>query len=328
MNEIINYSEFFTLAGCDERWVLAYLRLLEEDGERRGLHVGTLLHIGLDRWNLGLGATLPREWTDDIAAGGKQGESYTRYLADFNPEHVALAQWLLARYEQHYGARPPSSWREVISEQWLSVDIGGGTTVTGRFDGLVYIEGDPDIPDGWWLLERKSYKSKGRLDYVHVDPQLVIYRMLVKATKGIEIMGVLFDGIYTYQWQPEKPTQAALIEAEIASNPGFTSEYVTKREQTEWAREAVKVHPGVERPAEESFQRRYVDITDAMVERGQQYLAAAVLRRAQLRENPELALPNVGMACKMCGFKDDCWARLRGAEEYEIEIDDPEAEPV
>lgn len=331
--EIINYSEFWALSGCEQRWVYGYLRSLEEQGERRGLNLGTLLHLGGDLWNRGQyadGAWLPKEWTDDINTGGKPGEPHTRYLHEYDPAVIDDAIWLLSRYVEHYGPLPPSSWRVIDSERWLVTALDELKLLVGRTDGVLRIEGDREIPDGLWLLERKSYGSKGRLDYVHVDPQLVVYKRLVEAEYGEPLMGVLYDGFYTYHWKPEKPTQGALIAAEIERNPGFTAEYVTKREQTEWAREAVANHPGVERPAAESFERRYVDISPEMVEVGERFLYAAIRRRQVLRLDPKQAMPNVGQLCNSCGFKSQCWADLRGEEpqDIEIEIDDPEAEPV
>lgn len=289
--ELINYSEFWTLAGCEMKWTLGYLRGQEEPGERRGLNLGTLLHLGGDLWNRGefrgKGVYLPKQWTDDINTGGKPGEERTIKLADFDPDVVNDAMWLLDRYVSTYGIAPPSSWKVVDSERWLMAALDELKLLVGRTDGVLYVENDLYMPDGWWLLERKSYASKGRLDYVHVDPQLVVYKLLVEANyPGVELRGVIYDGIYTYRW---------------------------KRDQ---------------HAPQDSFERKYVDISPEQIEVGKTWLYAAINRRRQLKLDPLQALPNVGMFCKMCGFKDECWARLRGAEEYEIEVDDQEAEPV
>jgi hypothetical protein len=329
--EVINFSEFWSLTGCEQRWAYGYLRGQEEPGERRALHQGTLIHLGLDRWNRGMGANLPGEWTDDINTGGKPGEERTLRLADFDPEVVDNALWLLGRYRDHYGAGPPSSWLMIDSERWLSTALDELKLLVGRTDGVLEIEGDDEIPDGLWLLERKSYGGKGRLDYVHVDPQLVIYSMLVEAEYGRKLTGVVFDGIYTYHWKPAKPTQGAVMEERDAVNPAWRV-HLTPTEQREWARAEVAAHPGVDRPAAESFERRYVDISDEMREVGKNYLYAAIRRRQVLKNDPAQALPNIGQLCRSCGFRPQCWSNLRGGEppEYdnEIEVFDATEEPV
>jgi hypothetical protein len=71
----------------------------------------------------------------------------------------------------------------------------GDYRLVGRTDGLLRIGGK------LWLREVKSYGSKGRLNYAHVDPQLVVYTALAEAVYGEPIFGVLYDGIYTYQWK-------------------------------------------------------------------------------------------------------------------------------
>lgn len=328
--EVINFSEFWSLTGCEQRWAYGYLRSLEEPGEKRGLHLGTLIHLGLDRWNRGLGATLPSEWTDDINTGGKPGEERTLRLADFDPEVVATAVWLLTRYVEHYGDAPPSSWLMIDSERWLSTALDELKLLVGRTDGVLEIEGDDEIPDGLWLLERKSYGSKGRLDYVHVDPQLVIYSMLVEAEYGRKLTGVVFDGIYTYRWQPVKPTQAAAMEERDAIDPAWRVR-LSKTEQRDWARSHIENTVWPDRPAAESFERRYVDISDEMREVGKNYLYAAIRRRQVLKNDPLQALPNIGQMCRSCGFRPQCWANLRGVEpegDIEIELYDETEEPV
>lgn len=329
--DVINFSEFWALAGCEQRWVYGYLQQEHEVGERRGLNLGTLLHLGGDLWNQGQYAEnvwLPEEWTDDINTGGKPGEPQTRYLKDFDPQVVEDARWLLNRYVAHYGPVPPSSWRMIDSERWLSAAIGPNLLLVGRTDGVLRIEGDPEIPDGLWLMERKSYGAKGRLNYVHVDPQLVIYKRLVEAEYGEPITGVLYDGFYTYHWKPEKPTLAAIIEAAGGADG---AQWPTKKAATEWARHEQAKHPGIERPASESFERRFPDISEEMVAVGERYIAAAVRRRAQLVADPSQAMPNVGHSCNSCGFKARCWAELRGLDPEtvdDIELEDPDAEPV
>lgn len=314
---VINYSEFNALSQCEEKWRRGYVLGQEETGTKAAMHLGTLLHLGLGRWQNGLGATLPDEWTDDINTGGKPGEVLTVRLADFDPDVIERAHWLMERYVAHYGPQPPSSWNVVSSEEWLYRDFGSGVgkwTLVGRTDGAVRIDGQ------LWLLERKSYGSKGRLDYVGVDPQLACYCLLYEAKHGERPFGIIYDGIYTYQWALKKPTQKQLIEELPATSPVLA---LTKKEQTEWARAAVERHPGVQtREPHESFERREIELGDGHLAAAKAYLAGAIRRRRVILKRPEDAIPNVGRDCSWCGFKTSCWGDLGGPDEDSIYYDE------
>lgn len=312
---LINYSEFATLSRCERQHRLLYIDGLDDghdESQASGLNLGTLLHLGGGRWQAGLGATLPVQWTDDINTGGKPGEVRTLRLDDFDPETVDLALWLLKRYELHYGSEPPSDWKLLSAEEWLERKFGTGRAqwrLVGRSDGAVEIDGLI------WLLERKSYKSKGRLDYVGVDPQLGCYSLLFERKYGVRPFGVIYDGIYTYPYVPRKPTQAELIE-----ESGLT--FGTKKAAQEWAREQVARHPGVERDPADSFERREVEISDAHLEAAKEYLASAVRRRRALIKRPGDALPNVGAHCSWCPVQEQCWDQLGAGYNEEIEFDE------
>jgi hypothetical protein len=281
----INYSEFNTLAQCERKWVYSYARREEETGSRRGLHLGTLLHLGTELWLRGEYAEnvwLPETWSDDIDFGGKPGTERSLSLADFDSSIQQSAISLLNRYVEHYGPVPPSDWEVISTEEWCVMDLPKqGLTVVGRTDGLIRVDGK------LWLREVKSYKNRGRLNYIRVDPQLTLYAMLCEATCGEEIHGVLYDGVYTYEWV--KPRAAA-----------------------------------------DSFDRRWVDISNTMIVNATHYLAAAVerrdhlLRRALASDSVRYSIPNIGAMCNACGHKARCWAEL-GDDQYEvgdIEVED------
>lgn len=323
----INYSEFSALAMCEWRWMFGYLLNEQEEGARRGLHLGTLLHLGADRWMRGLGATLPSTWTDDINTGGKPGEERTLSLTDFESELVARAIWLLGRYAECYGEQPPSSWNVISTEEWLTATLPDGTVVVGRTDGLF-----EDHLGRLWLREVKSYGSKGRLDTIGVEPQPTIYYKLVEAKYGRKPFGIMYDGIYTYQWKPERRTLAEIEEEIKPRHEG------TKADLRAAAKVIQANEPGKERPAHESFQREWIDRNQDQLDINDAILTAAVRRRDQLiprymPENPEWALfeamPNVGHSCNSCGFKRRCWDILTGDNDIEIEAEDDESlEPV
>lgn len=312
---LINYSEFAALTRCERQHRMLYIDGIAEEHDpsaASGLNKGTLLHLGCGRWQEGLGATLPTEWTDDINTGGKPGEVRTVRLEDFDQETVDDALWLLKRYEEHYGSGLPSDWKLLSAEEWLTRRFGTGRSqwlLVGRSDGAVEIDGEV------WLLERKSYKSKGRLDYVGVDPQLGCYSLLFEAKYGKRPVGIIYDGIYTYRWTPKKPTQQELIDASDLT-------FGTKKAAQDWARVQVANHPGFDRPAYESFERREIELGDAHLDAAKEYLAAAVRRRRALIKRPSDALPNVGSHCSWCPVQEECWDQLGGGFGEEIEYED------
>lgn len=333
--ELINYSEFNTLTDCERRFVYQYVLNEAEGGEKRGLHLGTLCHLWHGRWLMGHGATLPEVWTDDINTGGKPGEQRTLSLSDFDPALVERALWLAARFELHYGSAPPSSWHVISAEEWLTREFPWGTLV-GRTDGFVEIDGQ------LWLIEVKSYGSKpGPLAYCQVSPQLGCYSLLAEAKYGKLPFGILYQGIYTYQWKPKVPSQKALIEEAVANDAEFVLHgthlriaALNKGQQTDWARNELLTHPGMQRPAAESFQQEFPELGEEHLATAQAYLRSAVDRRSTIVRRVELegidaaALPSIGQHCRNCGFRPRCWSELGGIEEFEPEIEVEDDEPV
>ena len=173
----IHFSEFSTLAACERKWAYRYaLGSKQEAGH--AAHLGTLLHVGTASWLNGRGAELPASWrAPEYSVGAEPGAMVVHRLSDFRAEVVEKARWLLARYEKHYGSGPPSHWNVISTEQWLTAQTPWGT-LAGTADAIIETEGE------LWVIEHKSYGSKGRLDWVQVDPQLGVYALLVEANFG------------------------------------------------------------------------------------------------------------------------------------------------
>jgi PD-(D/E)XK nuclease superfamily len=322
--QLINYSEFNTLTDCERRFVYQYLLAEPEPGEKRGLHLGTLCHLWHSSWLRGNGAVLLPTWTDDINTGGKPGEVRTLSLEDFDPALVQRAEWLAARFTAVYGQQPPPSWTVISAEEWMTRQFDWGILV-GRTDGYVEIDGHPT------LIEVKSYGSRpGPLAYAQVSPQLGCYSLLAEEKYGERPWGIRYQGIYTYQWKPKLPTQQAIID-EALTFPASPFHSMTKTQQRDAAREILLSHPGVERAPEESFDDLEVELGDEHLNVAGAYLGAAIRRRKVISKAPSPlyeALPSIGQHCRNCGFKPRCWFELGGVEEFEIEVDDDELEPV
>lgn len=334
MTAALHFSELQTLASCERRWVYKYA-LGSNDEVGNGAYLGTLLHLGLAQWLNRGGVELPSTWrSEEHSDSAEPGALVTYSLSDFDPEVVEKARWLLGRYAAHYGSEPPSSWRVISTEQHLTAQTPWGT-LAGTADAIVEIDGN------LWLIEHKSYGSKGRLNWVQVDPQLGVYDLLVQANYCKPAFGILFNGIYTYRWKPKQRTLKE-IEGELKVDPD--SRFYTSKQLTELARGLQADEPGIERDPSESFEQVYVDLSDEHRATTQRYLSAANRRRLELLYSEstiyaegqvvfhptplELAIPNVGRQCDYCSFRPRCWQDLGGVEPMEIEVDDEGTEPV
>jgi hypothetical protein len=156
------------------------------------------------------------------------------------------------------------------------------------------------------MVERKSYGRRDRLFTVEVDPQLTL-NLWVLAQNGIPCVGIVFDGIYTYRWKPEKPTQAVMMETLLTEGPVYTT--LSKTELRERAKWAIESHPGIDRPPVESFDRLYLDRTSAHIDAALDEVRASIQRRNALRRG---ATPqrNISSWCKSCAQRPVCWERL------------------
>lgn len=182
---VTSYTEMQTLAGCEQRWHYKYVQGID-DPSGPAARKGTMLHAGVGAW-----------WNGERLAGMMSALAEEANLDDPVDAEVSHdVAWLLDRYVQHYGQRPPDAWRVESVEQEFEVEFVEGLRLRGRIDTLVEIDG------GLWVVETKSYSKKDRIDIVMVDPQMTAY---VHAAREMfpnrAIDGVLFDGIYTYRWK-------------------------------------------------------------------------------------------------------------------------------
>lgn len=325
----MHFSEMATLASCERKWAYRYALGSEEEAGHAA-HLGTLLHVGTASWLNGDGVELPARWdAPSHTNGAEPGDMVTYSLADFAPEVVAKARWLLNRYQAHYGSVPPSHWNVISTEQWLTAETPWGT-LAGTADAIVEIDGE------LWLIEHKSYGAKGRLDWVQVDPQLGVYDLLVEANYGKSAFGILFDGIYTYQWKPKQRTLK-----DIVADLGTPLDGGTKADVLATARLIQASEPGIERDPSESFERVLVDLSDDHRCTTSQYLSAATQRRDNLLDTSfhpfggtyeenilASTIPNIGRQCSYCDFKPRCWSELGGVDPVDVEVEDEDAEPV
>lgn len=292
----ISYSEARTLGHCEEQWRLQYREHEDREPSDKML-LGTLLHVGAAAF-----------WQDVCVDAAVDRELYggEDFVGREVPDWVgADADWLMDRYMLWY-ADMRSDVKAAHSELELTATLPGTKVkVMGHVDEMWEVDGK------LWLVERKSYGSRDRLDLLPVDPQISAYCWLAREN-GLDVYGVVFDGIYTYHWKPEKPTQKQMIE-DADGEPWLTDERYQDmpagKAKQAWARDAVEAHPGVDRPLSESFDLVYLDRTPEQMDEGANWLKAAVSRRNALRRGAT-PMRNVGPLCKGCRAKDRCFAGL------------------
>ena len=280
-----SYTELSTLASCEKKWEYRYTGPKVDTPPSPAMVKGTLLHGGTNSfW---------REGTYIVGLEEAWGEVATQYDPSPYFEAYADAEWLLERYSRVYGDLTRNAEVESVEKE-LTARLPCGEKLKGYVDRFIIINGQR------WLVETKSMADWSRLDLMTVDPQLTLYYWLAQEN-GLEPYGILFDAIRTYRWKPEKPTQAQVLET--------APEHILalkKTEQREWARAAVELHPGVERPDGESFQQLWIDRTPEQVETALGW-AGAVLGRRDALTSYARPIRNIGPFCKGCAFKDQCF---------------------
>lgn len=303
----MSYTELSTLAKCEMMWALRYRDKVEQPDEPRPIYFrkGTMLHELIHAWWIGGDAQVRAE-------AAQLGES-----EDF--DHAALqddVQWLYDRYTTHYGELRARGAIRVVETELKVINPLPHTdvSVVTYVDQLVWVKDMGTHPDGLYVVERKSMADWQRLDTIDVDPQVGI-AMWQLANAGWPVKGVLYDAMRTYRWKPEKPTQAAFIEA--ADIAGTLPEFKTQKAQREWAKAEIEASAGDERPLEDSFNMLWLDRSAQQIVPVVTDMRAAVRRRAVLGAG-EVPMRNIGTTCRTCSFRNECHADLIFPELFEL----------
>lgn len=304
----ISFSEANALSQCEERWSLQY-RHHEDRQPGDGMLKGTLLHTGADAFWDG------EDWETAVAEQWHADDEFA--VAD--SEILDDAQWLLDRYTRYY-ADMRDDVEVYAKELELTAKLPGTkVTLMGHIDHVWRVGGH------LYVVERKSYGRRDRLDLLPVDPQISSYVWLARQN-GLDVAGVLYDGIYTHRWTPTKPTQKYLIDGERGRNAepwkDFQHEAGPYFTPQEWARMMVEQHPGIERELSASFDYIPLDRTDEQCELAiEGWLKPALSRRTALRRGAT-PVRNIGMACKWCPAKPRCWEALAFGGDIPVQSDD------
>lgn len=296
----ISFSEANTLANCEWKWDYVYRQGHDGDVSFAMLK-GTAAHeLAAKWWESGdVSSALSPETVDEIVRC--QGGMGVEAVLDW-------ADWMMRRYAEYHEDLRNSM--DVVEHELTLTAILPGTKipVVGRIDGVYANKTTGEL----YAVERKTYGRRDRLDYLTVDPQVSLYYWVLQQN-GYDITGVMYDGIYTYRWKPEKPTQKQLIED--AKNGTLVdvdspAADAPKKVWTEWAREQVERHPGAERPVADSFDVIWLDRTEGQVEQALLDLKGVVNRRAALRRKGARPIRNIGQQCNWCSARSACHEAL------------------
>jgi len=202
----VSYSELNTLAQCEQRWEYNYHQR-QATAPSQAMEFGTLMHALIGEW----WATGRMRDTEVVAA--EEGLS----LPAVGQRSIDAAGWLRMRYMEQYGDLMAAGWRldpampagehslmGRVDTAALPPEGGEGCWEPGHFEVWGTADGYLLDPDGKrWLVERKTMADWRRLDLVNVTPQETLYVWLARKN-GIEIEGVIFDAIKSYQWTRDK----------------------------------------------------------------------------------------------------------------------------
>lgn len=109
-------------------------------------------------------------------------------------EHVDLGLDMIANYKTMWGSPIPDGFRLVQSEQTMLLQVPGTDhELQGSLDGLLV-----DDRDNYYILERKTYGSRPRIDVLNSNDQFLAYCWALDQLldgRG-RVGGVVYDGLW------------------------------------------------------------------------------------------------------------------------------------
>lgn len=305
---ITSYSEMSMLASCEQKWSLRYREHLKGD-DSQALQLGRLVDIGVSALLKG------EDWYGLLQRTvAEEGADWSYVVLQDIEGPASTADWLIRRYRDYYGLPP-----QVVATQLdLTAKIPGTAQIhRAIIDELWSVDGE------LWVVERKTYGRNDRLQLVDVDPQLTL-NLWVARENGYDCKGIVFDGIYTYRWKPEKPTQGDMMN-QILADPlryGEMWKDVSQKVLREKAKALIEESPGIDRPAADSFDRMWLDRTDEHIAEAIKEVKGGLQRRNALRRGAR-PMRNIGPSCRSCAQRPTCFERLGFPESVlDIELDE------
>lgn len=115
-------------------------------------------------------------------------------------DQVSLATEIFVNYKEHWGSSLPDGFTLMHAEQTIVIPIPGTDHfLEGTLDGLMRDEGGR-----LWVLERKTYNTKPRIDAMMMNDQFIAYLWAIRQLGIGDIGGILYDGMWKRTRETEK----------------------------------------------------------------------------------------------------------------------------
>lgn len=305
-NDWTSHTELSRLAHCEMSWKLRYIDGIKSEPSD-AMRLGTLVHHGVAALNRG--SDWRKTLAADIAEEGADPALVVLEALDADTP-ASTAVWLLERYSRYY-EDDRAGFCVTETELELTATLPDGQTHLAYVDE-VWEDNNGDA----WIVERKTFGRGDRIAWVEVDPQLTLNLWVARAN-NIPAVGIVFDGIYTYRWKPEKPTLAQIEEKLIRC--GFQG---TKKELREQAR-GVQADESTwtDRPDADSFTRLWLDRTDEQIEAALADVVGTLERRETIRAGGR-PVRNIGPHCMRCDQRTKCWEMLAFPQDIVFDVED------
>lgn len=200
---IITVTERGTFKRCRQMWEYASFNRQGITALRTptALAFGTLVHKAHELWLehpeaeprvvVGSAASIIMEQinanylkTVGVLPDAREIESYL--------DQVSLATEMFESYKEHWGSSLPDGFTLMKGEQTVVLPIPGTEHfLEGTLDGLMRDDGGR-----LWVLERKTYNSKPKIDAMMMNDQFIAYLWAIRQLGIGEIGGVLYDGMW------------------------------------------------------------------------------------------------------------------------------------
>lgn len=193
----IDFSSLSNLAGCQWRWYARYVRDLPQKPST-ALQLGTLMHELCGLWWQGT------DWEPHLMSVVRAWQAENPD-AEFVPEYMDRAAWLMNRYVENY-SHERDSVKVIATELYFKVRLPNRYGyLVGQIDNLWEIDGH------LWLVERKTGSDFNKLDLHERSHQTTFYYWAAQQL-GYEPWGIMLDFIRTYRWKRDEHPPADSFE--------------------------------------------------------------------------------------------------------------------
>ncbi len=193
----IDFSSLSVLAACQWKWHARYVRGLPDRPGPAAL-LGTLLGELTSTWWEG------EDWEPLAMAAVKAWEAENPD-AEFSPEWIGKAIWLMERYVLHYAD-------ERDSVKVLGTEVPFKLRLPGRYGWLVgRIDQLWEIDGKVYVRENKSMADWSKIDQHMRSHQTTLYYWAAQQL-GYEPWGILLDCQRTYRWKRDEHPPADSFE--------------------------------------------------------------------------------------------------------------------